>query len=204
MSDDLPVTPDQARAIARWLEAEYSAYIAESIAGTAYAPELVYAIACKETGPMLVSMIDVLPPDEVLQYCVFDASGDAPDTRRTAFPANTAVFRKAYGDVITEMLIAEANASRLLRGLPSAEWVYKGYGIFQYDLQHIKTDRAFFADRQWYEFNNCIERLLRELDEKMRTHGNDLKRAIVAYNGSGTAAEQYGRDVTQILGILET
>jgi hypothetical protein len=204
MNDDLPVTPDQARAIARWLDAHYGARIAQSIAGTAYPPELVYAIACKETGPMLVPMIEAMPPEDVPRYCVFDASGDAPDTRRTAFPANTAVFREAYGDEITKMLIAEANASRLLRGLPWIDWVYKGYGIFQYDLQHIKSDEAFFTDRQWYDFDPCIERLVMELDDKMRAHANNLTQAIVAYNGSGARAEQYGRHVMQFMQIVET
>ncbi len=151
---------------------------------------------------MLVPMIAAMAPEEVLGYCVFDASGDAADTRRTAFPANTAAFRKAYGDAITNMLIAEANASRLLRDLPWVEWVYKGYGIFQYDLQHIKTDETFFTARQWYDFDQCMDRLLVELNLKMQSHHNDLALAIVAYNGSGTRAEQYGRHVSELMQIL--
>lgn len=202
MPADLPVTRDGARKIAEWLDAHFGDSIERAIDGKPYTVALVHAIACKETGPMLVAMIDALPPEEVLGYCVFDASGDAPQTRRSAFPVNTAAFRAAYGEPLTRMLIDEANAARVLRGLPEAEWVYKGYGPFQYDLQHIRADEAFFAGKQWYGFDACLERLVAQLDEKLRRTGNDLGRAIVAYNGSGPRAREYGRQVQELVEVL--
>ena len=76
-----------------------------------------------------------------------DASGDFPNTSRSAFPKDTPTFRAAFGDAFADMLIAEANASRALRNMGPKTWVYKGYGIFQYDLQHVHADKAFFRER---------------------------------------------------------
>ena len=79
--------------------------------------------------------------------CVLDANGDYPGTKRSAFPTNTAAFRKQYGAEL-DMLISEANATRKLRGFGPQQWVYEGYGFFQYDLQSVKTDGAFFRERK--------------------------------------------------------
>ncbi|WP_227632812.1 hypothetical protein, partial [Klebsiella pneumoniae] len=85
---------------------------------------------------------------------------------RNAFPANTAIFRKKYGDQVTAEFIDEANRTRALRKMGPKDWVYKGYGIFQYDLQHILTDPSFFLNKQWRDFPSCLTRVLNELTLK--------------------------------------
>jgi hypothetical protein len=48
-------------------------------------------------------------------------------------------------------------------GYSRKNWVYKGYCLFQYDLQFVRVDPDFFFERQWYRFDACLERLMREL-----------------------------------------
>jgi hypothetical protein len=94
------------------------------------------------------------------------------------------------------MLIVEANETRLLRGFKPASWVYKGYGVFQYDLQYVETDEGFFRDKEWYQFTASLERAMKELVSKYKKH-NDLWKAIRAYNGSGPSATDYANNVIQ-------
>jgi hypothetical protein len=107
-------------------------------------------------------------------------------------------FHQRYGDAFTQDLIGEANQTRALRGLPAASWVYKGYGIFQYDLQYVGADTAFFQQKQWGEFQACLDRALSELKTKY-AHYKDLRTTVRAYNGSGPSAEAYADDVMTLL-----
>lgn len=96
------------------------------------------------------------------------------------------------------MLIDQANKARAQRGIPPAHWVYKGYGIFQYDLQDVKSDRAFFEEMKWYQFGECLDRLASELRGKYsKTH--DVFLAIQSYTGSGAAAQAYLSNVKQFI-----
>lgn len=159
--------------------------------------DLVCAIACKETAPVWVSWIARLTPETVLARCVFDASGDAPNTSRGAFPRTTAEFRARAGDALTDDLINEANETRRLRGYSPAAWVYKGYGVFQYDLQHFPDDPDFFAKKQWRSMDACMDRFRKEMKSKLAASGGDLPGAVRRYNGSGPRAEEYAKHVMQ-------
>ncbi len=97
------------------------------------------------------------------------------------------------------MLIAEANQMRrVLHGWSAAQYLYKGYGIFQYDLQNITSDEPFFREKLWYTFDHCIDRLMREIKTKLQANANNLEKAVRAYNGSGPRADIYVRDVMLI------
>ena len=189
-----PLSRVQAGRVKAWLMGNFTTQITSAIAGTPIDDNMVCAIACKETAPMWLGWTDKLSPADLLARCVFDASGDAEGTSRSAFPQNTAEFRARYPD-LADMLIEEANRSRVLRNLGRAAWVYKGYGIFQYDLQHITTDEAFFRQRQWGDFDACIERLMREMRRTLGVSGGDLRGAVRRYNGSGARAEEYADHV---------
>ncbi|MCD1116818.1 hypothetical protein [Chryseobacterium turcicum] len=39
----------------------------------------------------------------------------------------------------------------------------RGYGIFQYDLQHFKTNPNYFLKKEWRNFEKCLNLLLQEL-----------------------------------------
>lgn len=177
--------------------------MANALNTTSFTPLLICAIATKETGPVWIDWIPRLSTDDILARCVFDASGDYPGTSRIAFPSNTAVFRERFGDQITADFIDEANRSRALRGMGPQTWVYKGYGIFQYDLQHIKTDADFFLKKQWREFSACLDRAIKELQGKFDAANGDLRDTVRRYNGAGERAEIYADHVLTMLSWMQ-
>jgi hypothetical protein len=192
----LPITKQQAYSAATWMKTNFGGTITTAMAGTPFDVNLICGIACQETAYFWLSFIKKLSPDDVLARCVLDASGDFPGTQRSAFPKNTDAFRKKYDDAFTGMLIDEANQTRKLRGFGAQQWVYKGYGIYQYDLQFVQNDEAFFRNKLWYQFDECLERVKQELVEKYAVQ-KDIWKTVKAYNGSGQAATDYANNVIQ-------
>ncbi len=178
------------------MKSNFGTAIQTAVNGTPFSLDLICGIACQETAYFWISFLDSLSTADILQRCVLDASGDFPGTQRSAFPKNTAAFKKRYGDEFTQLLIGEANKTRKLRGFGPKDWVYKGYGIYQYDLQAVTDDEAFFRERKWYDFAQCLDRVMKELKEKYTTQ-KDIWKAIKAYNGSGDAATRYANNVIQ-------
>jgi len=191
----LPLSRTQVLKGTRWLMGNFGDDIARAVAGKPYGAEILCAIACKETGFIWIARSDKMAADALLPLLIGDASGDVPGHGRRAFPRNTAAFRAAYGDAFADMLIAETNKARALRGLSPARILYKGFGIFQYDLQHVQTDREFFERRMWHRMAPCLERATRELDRTFRAAGGDPRDAVRRYNGAGTAAQIYAGHV---------
>jgi hypothetical protein len=192
----LPIDHAKTLKVARFMKANFGPAMKNAVAGTPFSVDLLCGIACKETAIFWGGLIDTLPLSKIIERCVFDASGDFPGAPRNAFPPNTAAFRERYGNAFTAMLIDEANQTRALRNYGPKQWVYKGYGIFQYDLQHVVTDEAFFREKQWYSFDTCLTKAVDELKKKYAATG-DLWRAVRAYNGSGPRATQYANHVMQ-------
>jgi hypothetical protein len=192
----MPLTRRQAYRACEWMKTNFGPRIEVAVRGTPFTVDLLCGIACQETAVFWLSFLQRLTPDEIVARCVLDASGDYPGTRRSAFPRNTAAFRARFGDEFTDMLIEEANVTRRLRGFGAAGWVYKGYGIYQYDLQHVLSDAEFFRQRLWYSYDTCLDRALRELRAKYQIH-RDLWRAVRAYNGAGPRATEYANNVMQ-------
>ncbi|MCC7284159.1 MAG: hypothetical protein IT556_17385 [Acetobacteraceae bacterium] len=196
----LPLTREQVGKASTWLLLNFGPEIRKAVEGKPYDVAIACAIACKETGPMWVSRIDKHKPAEILALQVGDASGDFPNTSRKAFPRNTAAFRSRYGDEFTEMLIGEANKARTVRGFSPAKWVYKGYGLFQYDLQNVEKDEEFFRKKLWYNMDSCLERFTLILDSKFKAAGNDEREGVRRYNGAGASAEEYADHVMTFVG----
>jgi len=200
---DMPLSKTQCIACSTWMRDNFRDKIIAAVNNTPFDETLVYAITCQETAQRWQIWMNVADAATILQRCVFDASGDFPDTSRGAFPKNKSEFIAAYGEVLTQMLVDEGNKMRAMpqpgfpHGYAGATYLYKGYGIFQYDLQNIKTDKVFFTDKLWYSIDECLARLLKELNEKWKTHTNDMYNTVKAYNGSGTRAEQYAQRVSQ-------
>ncbi len=197
MAATLPINESQARRTTRWLLEHFGEpmhAIIEETPATPFSVEVLCGIVCQETACFFVRHLDTLTPAQVLARCVFDASGDAAGTARSAFPKDTAAFRAAYGDAFTRMLVDEANETRALRGMGPKPWVYKGYGIFQYDLQYVAQDERFFRERLWRDFDACLRRAMSELTRKFAARG-ELWAAVKAYNGSGPKAAQYAENV---------
>jgi subtilisin family serine protease len=193
---------DLAHGVTNWMISNFGAALADAVKSTPFTVPLLCAIACREAGAYWLPLTPHRSASEVLGLCVYDASGDVAGTSRSAFPTNTAQFRLAYGQQFTDMLVAEANKARAARGLSPAAIVYKGYGIFQYDLQFVRSDEIFFKSKQWYSFAECVARAVRELKSKFERVG-DIQQAVRGYNGSGPRAEQYARDVMRLLPFCE-
>lgn len=193
----LPLTRSQVLRGFAWINASFGPSLSQAVSGTPVTLPLVAAIACKETFNIWLPRIDAVPAGRLLGCCIGDASGDVAGHPRRAFPQTTAAFRQRYGDARTDMLVGETNAARALRGLPPAHMVYKGYGIFQYDLQHVLADQDFFFGRQWHDMGACAAKLVGELQAKLQASGGDLRGAVRRYNGAGPAAEEYADTVMQ-------
>lgn len=185
---------------ARWLLSNFTQELESAVRGTPFSKALLCAIAYREGGIYWLPFTEKYAPEEVLGLCVFDASGDYPGTEneRSAFPHNTDAFIEQFGNEFANILIAQANQSRAARGYKPQKWVYKGYGIFQYDLQFVFEDESFFRNKLWYDFSECTGRAIRELSNKYSKYRN-IRDTVRAYNGSGPRAEQYAVDVMRIL-----
>ncbi|MEO5913791.1 MAG: hypothetical protein ABIS50_06135 [Luteolibacter sp.] len=203
---ELPIDQKQARRVTRWMMDHYGPKLRKACAGTSFSPELLCAIVCQETAYFWLPLLDKLEKtaefkdkspelaDLILARCVLDASGDFPGTSRSAFPKNTAAFRAKYGADFTNLLIGEANKTRALRNFGPKDWVYKGYSLFQYDLQSVLEDESFFRERKWYDFEACLGKCMGELKQKFKATG-ELWEAVRAYNGAGASARQYRDNV---------
>jgi len=196
LNEERPVSNAIAKLCGEWLKKNFDKEIAAAVAGKPYGFKHVAAIFCQETAIYIYPLISKkLPTFTILKSAVFDASGDVVGTKRSAFPKNRQEFQAKYGLVATEMLIKEANNMRLYRGLKPATLLYKGYGLFQYDLQNISKDPSFFLEKKWYKIEECLSRLKLVLDEKYKIAKGDLSLSIERYNGSGVAARNYRNNV---------
>jgi hypothetical protein len=194
--NDIPISLHDAKKAAAWLKDNFEEQIKEQIEGTFLKVADVCAIACKETAYKWIHWIDNYDPHTVLARCVFDASGEPefPSNPRNAFPKNRFDFIKKYSADLLKMLVAEGNKTRNMQGWHDAPYLYKGYGIFQYDLQNIVKDEAFFSAKLWYNIEDCLKRLVTEINNKARIRTN-RQSIFAAYNGSGTKAQTYGNDI---------
>ena len=201
--NELPLNKSTTIKCANWLEINFSTQIQKAIKDTPFTENLIYAIALQETAYKWHLWIDDYIPSIILERCVFDASGDMAETSRSAFPQNLASFRAKYDEEFISMLIEEGNLQRAMPQVgnsngwkPSFTLLYKGYGIFQYDLQAVVTDESFFREKKWYSFEDCLDRCLKELHSKYKGNLHDT---IKHYNGSGAAAENYAKNVEQFI-----
>ncbi|BAV07124.1 hypothetical protein SAMN05421788_102251 [Filimonas lacunae] len=198
----LPITESQARRATVWLKTHFEQDITAALANTPWTIDLVCAIACQETAYKWLYWINTHQPDIILQRCVLDASGDFPGTSRKAFPKNRTAFEAKYGPALTNMLIEEGNKQRAMpqpdapNRYKPAKYLYKGYGLFQNDLQNITDNPSFFENRQWYNMGDCVKQLVVELERKA-AHASDLRTTVRMYNGSGQRAENYADNVMQ-------
>lgn len=201
MSRELPISLSSARKATNWLMTNFGGSIRSATDGTPFNSALLCGIACQETAyfwlPLLTKAGSTITPDELVARCVLDASGDAPNAPRSAFPRNTAAFRAKYDRAFGDMLVDEANATRALRGFSPKEWIYKGYGIFQYDLQFVVEDEDYFRFKQWHDFEVCLKRVMKELKTIFARNGGNLWETVRAYNGGGQAARNYRDNVKE-------
>jgi hypothetical protein len=199
----LPLSKAQVVKGTGWLITNFGPAISAAVAGKPYSRAILCAIACKETGFIWIPRTDMDPAD-LLPRLIGDASGDVAGHPRGVFPQNTAAFRAKFGPTFTNFLIAESNKARAMRGLGPAQIVYKGYGIYQYDLQHVTPDREFFENALWHTMDHCLERLTKELDRTFAASHGDVRDGVRRYNGSGAAAQTYADHVMAFAEFAKT
>ena len=196
LNQELPISLDTAKKVNGFLLGNFEQAFINATNGTPFDKHTLVAIACQETAYVWANWIGKHDAATILARCVFDATGDTKDTigQRSAFPKNAANFLTKFHQEDLNILIDEANKTRALRGFSPASMLYKGYGLFQYDLQFILTDKDFFLQKEWYSIDACIQRAMKELNGKYAV-SKDVRTSIRMYNGSGQAAENYANNV---------
>jgi hypothetical protein len=203
INSELPLTEKQAKKAIEWLQTNFGDAIENAITGTPFEAKHIYGIALQETAYRWINWIDKVSANDVLKYCIFDATGDTPDTKgeRKAFPTCKENMLGSYPASFVEMLVSEGNKMRQIMGWSAKDFLYKGYGIFQYDLQFVKNDKAFFEQKLWYSFDECLKRCVKELNGKYAIHKN-IFASIKGYNGAGVAATNYANNVTYFSNLV--
>jgi hypothetical protein len=198
---EMPLTKEQALLAANWIETHFRDNIKTAIVGTQFNVNQIICIALQESGGDWFDLIKTHTPDQILALCVSDPSGDEPGTTRDVWPNTLPQFRLKYSD-LADMLEAEGNKYRAMKGWTARPWLMKAYGIFQYDIEAIPTDREFFANKLWYSFDECLNRLMKELHEKYKISGDSFL-AIERYNGAGPMARAYLSNIKQFYSWLD-
>ena len=149
----------------RWFKQNFHAKIEPALKGTPFTLDLMTALACQESGgiwPILRKKN--LPLDRILELCV----GDTLDGRNV-FPRSRAELESVNkGDQM--FAIAHNALVDMAQFVPGFSGVAKnknkfchGYGIFQFDIQHFKTDPAYFLEKRYANFDHCLSNAIRIL-----------------------------------------
>lgn len=183
----------------RWFKTQFATAINTAIAGTPLSLDFLTAIACQETGSLWVPMRRKgLPVERVVALCAGDTL-DA-DKGRNAFPRTRAELEAApQGPEMFQ--IARQALIDMAQHVPGYEAVAKrpskfchGFGVFQLDLQFFRDDPAYFLNRDYEQFENTLDRCVRELKGALKKLGlennaslTDLEAAAVGivYNTGG-------------------
>jgi hypothetical protein len=155
----------------RWFHGEFSSPTAKAVQGTPFSPELILSIAVKEVGYLIARMLpDQLTTDQILLRCV----GDTIERKAEKFPSDRADLEEEPDgpemfQVAREALQLVSEYSGTYKSVfdKQPDAFCRGFGIFQYDLQFYLEDPAFFLDRRWQVFDECLSRLIQELFDAM-------------------------------------
>ncbi len=152
----------------KWIKNNFGETINSKFKDTLFDPKIAIAIAQQETGYLIAKMRNAgVPTNIILQNCV----GDTLDTpNRKAFPINKAdLLSQSDGDEMFQTarealsFIAEYDTA-YAKVLKNEKKFCHGYGIFQYDLQFFLTDKEFFINKEWYNFESCLNKMFKEIN----------------------------------------
>jgi len=169
------------KAALTWFRQQFGAQLDVAAQNTPYTTDLLCAVAYQETGHIWSRMVNKLPLSDIVRLCVGDII-DAPG--RTAFPKNKAdllsapngqqmftIARQCFEEMavyITEYKPYLNNKNKFCHG----------YGIFQYDLQHFKSDPQYFLQQGWTDFGLCLSKCLGELKAAQQRQGWSSKKKL--------------------------
>jgi hypothetical protein len=175
----------------RWFKEQFASDIEQAVQGTPFTVDFLTAIACQETGPIWATLRRKgVATEDILATCVGDVI-DAP--RRKAFPATrAALVAEARG---AEMFAIARQAlermAPLVPGFRSAlaqpHKFCRAFGIFQYDLQHFRTDPAYFLDERYRSFQASLDKALDVLHVALRRCGLAGRDSLTDFELAGVA-----------------
>ena len=166
-----------------WFKETFGAQILQAVKGTPISLDLVCAIAVQETGETWRPMRKTHSLADVLRLAVGDVI-DAP--RRKAFPRTraeleaypdgSAMFAQAHA-LLGEMADATNNAA-YKAAFKNPNKFCHAFGIFQNDLQHFRTDKAYFLQQKWTDFAVMLDRFMDEIRGALDNLGYSAKQTL--------------------------
>jgi Caspase domain len=150
-----------------WFKERFGAPISKRLEGTPLTPSFIVALAVSESYYLWGKPLPPMATGDLLELCVADTI-DAP--HRKAFPTSKAALVAApHGSEmfdIARAALVKAGAyhqefSNIATKYPD-RFVH-AFGIFAYDLQFFLTEPDFFLQKQWRNFDKCLERVLPQL-----------------------------------------
>jgi hypothetical protein len=188
----------------RWFKTNFQDKINAAIAGTPFTLDLMTALACQETGDVwpILRHTD-LSLDRILELCVGDTIDFHPEdgSGRHAFPRNKAELLEAdRGQEMFELAHrALVDMSKFIPGFAKIasepNKFCHGYGIFQFDLQFFKKEPDYFLNKDYADFDKCLQKALDELRDaqskipelKNKSTLSDVEQVhvAIAYNTGG-------------------
>lgn len=223
----------------QWFKANFHNEIKQQINGTLITEDLLTAIAYLETGIEIWNRLR--QKNFTIQEIAALCNGDTID-KRSAFPTSYAeldaykvggnnigkkmfkIARKALGDMAhatgSAAYITEYNKP------PCTEFCH-GFGIFQYDIQHLKEHPNYFLNEEFKEFSKSLAKCIEVLNHKIKKMGYDSKSSLsfdelvhiaIAYNtgsynfkkgleqGHYNSSDKmyYGQKISKYLKIAQT
>ena len=181
-----------------WFKSNFGQEIEEATDGTPISIDLVSAIALQETGYLWSALLrhHAGNLEKVLEGCVGDTI-DYPSRR--AFPRNREALESiSHGNELFGIArmslagLAEINGTYRKVYERDPDRFCRGYGILQYDLQHMKGDPDFFLKMQWSDFGVCLDKCLKELTNALRKRGFEGRDELSDFDAA-TVAIVYNR-----------
>ncbi len=214
----------------RWFISEFRSELEQASSGTAFDPAFLAVIAYQETGYIWsrLRLRGGFTNQQILDLCVGDTL-DAP--KRRAFPRDKAdLLGQAKGAemfaIARQALDALAVESPGYRGAAkNPDKFCRGFGVFQYDLQHFRIDPDFFLQGRYKTFADSAAKCIQELKAAQGRIGwagkstlSDAERVAVAiaYNtgryrpqlglrqGYQSGGKYYGEWIDQYLTIARS
>jgi hypothetical protein len=148
-----------------WFKNALGAHTQAAIDGTPFTLDLITAIAVQESYESWGLTYKTLPIAEVLELCVGDSIGEP---KRGAFPKTEAEL-KAYPGGQQLFTLARDYLKKFSEVNSAYKKSYKAgkfchaFGIFQYDIQHFKTNPDYFLKKEWCDYDICLDRVVKEL-----------------------------------------
>jgi hypothetical protein len=178
-----------------WFKEHFGAQIAKRVAGTPLTPSFVAALAVSESYYLWGQPLPPMAIGDLLELCVGDTL-DAPS--RVAFPkTKAALLAVPQGpkmfEIAREALVKTGNYNPAFASIAkNPDKFAHTFGVFSRDLQFFLTSPDFFLQKQWRDFDKCLELALPELMGAVRRIYKDSKATLtdeelvfvgIAYNG---------------------